>query len=236
MKTNIINNKDYDWNFNEFKENPQTIIFKDWIKKKSDILEFGCHTGTLARVLYEDKNCQTDGIEGNKEALRKAKKWLNNAYLLDIENTNLYPQLNKKYDYIIFSHILEHLRNPYEVLKKSKDYLKADGSIIIGLPNVSNIRQRFDMLKGKFEYTEVGVMDSTHYTMFNYYTAIKMINECGLNIEEYNTPFRISPIKYVISTIPKIWHITKILPNCFLFAHNKPNLTDPIILFKCTKK
>ncbi len=236
MTSHITNIKDYDLNFKEFKDNPQTIIFKNWINDNSNILEFGCHTGLLARLLSEDKNCYVDGIEGNTIALNKAKKWINKAYCLDIEDIKNYPDIDKQYDYIIFSHVLEHLRNPHEVLKKSQDYLKNDGYVIIGLPNVSNIIQRLDMLKGKFEYTETGIMDSTHYTMFNYYTAIKMINECGFNIEEYNYPYRISPIKYIISKIPKIWHITKILPDSFLFAKDRHNLTDPIILFKCTKQ
>ncbi len=228
-------NKDYDLDFEEFKQNPQTLIFKDWIEDNSMILEFGCHTGLLARVFSEQKNCKIDGIEGNRQALEKAKQWLGKSYCIDVEQIDTYPSIEKKYDYIIFSHILEHLRNPYEVLQKSKDYLKDDGHIIIGLPNVSNIVQRIDMLMGKFNYEDTGVMDNTHYTMFNYHTAIKMIKACGLQVKEYNTPAKKSPIKYMIYRTPIIWRISKFLPDWFLFAKQKPNLTDIIMLFKCNK-
>ena len=42
---------------------------------------------------------------------------------------------NRKYNLISFNKVLEHVDNPVDILKKSKDYLKTDGFVYIELPN-----------------------------------------------------------------------------------------------------
>ena len=81
----------------------------------------------------------------------------------NIESDEVWESIRSDtFDVIIFSHVLEHLTDPWSVLKKSTELLKKNGVIIIALPNINNAKDRFKILFGNFEYTEEGVMDKTH--------------------------------------------------------------------------
>ena len=45
---------------------------------------------------------------------------------------------NRKFNLITFNKVLEHVDNPVEILKKSKDYLKPNGFVYIELPDGDN--------------------------------------------------------------------------------------------------
>lgn len=234
---NTINSLPYHYSEESFKENEQTKIVLDWIDKDKKVLEFGCHSGLLTKLLVEQKSCVVDGIELNQIALEKALLWLNNGYVADIEDIDSWENMlnNTKYDYILFLHVLEHLRNPTEVLIKALKFLKKDGIIIIGLPNISNVKDRLKISLGRFEYEDSGVMDRTHIKMFNYFTALDLIKNTNLKVIDYKTPYRINPLKYLISRIRFIWRISKLMSNNTILFKNKPNITDQIMLFKCNQ-
>jgi len=42
------------------------------------------------------------------------------------------------FDYVIFADVLEHLRDPLEVLKRTKKYLNENGSVLISVPNIAH--------------------------------------------------------------------------------------------------
>ena len=48
-------------------------------------------------------------------------------------------QINSKYDYITMFHVLEHIPNSIEVLKKLKKLLKPKGKLIIEIPHAKDI-------------------------------------------------------------------------------------------------
>jgi 2-polyprenyl-3-methyl-5-hydroxy-6-metoxy-1,4-benzoquinol methylase len=220
-----------------FRNNNQTKKVLEWVPSYSTILELGCHTGLLSKVLHLEKNAKITGIEINKEALQIAKEWQEQSYIADIEKIDEWGSFisNKKFDVILLLHVLEHLRNPEEVLSKLKDFLNPDGLIIIGLPNISNIHERIGMLLGRFEYTETGVMDNTHYKMFNYHSALKLIKESNLKLNHYFPTRQLSPIKELFDYLPFFWKIGlkfKSKPS-FLFR-NWHNMIDETMLFKCS--
>lgn len=234
-----LNSLNYHQPYKEFYENQQTQKVLDWAELVTRLLEFGCHTGLLSRALRETKKCSVVGIDINKDALKIAEKYQSETFYFDIENYNQwYKELrNQVFDVITFLHILEHLRNPQEVLQHSLYLLKPNGIVIIGLPNVSNAKERFDMTFGRFEYTDIGVMDRTHMHMFNYKTAIKLIEDAGLVIEEYFSPWQVNPIKHFLDHLPVFHRFAKNMsekpPRLFKFS---PNITDSVMLFKCKVK
>ena len=84
-----------------------------------------------------------------------------------MESIYLNIKYEKYFDIIVFADILEHLKEPLEVLKRYKKYLKDDGYIIISIPNIANWKIRFKSLLGRFEYNEYGILDSGHLRFFN---------------------------------------------------------------------
>lgn len=229
----------YDKDYRDFLKEKQALKVLSWACKEGLCLEFGCHTGLLSRALKDINKCDVCGVDINKNALKIAEKYQSEAFYFDIEDyAQWYKVLeNKSFDVITFLHILEHLRNSHEVLIQAKKLLNPKGTIIIGLPNVSNAKDRFDMTFGKFEYTDIGVMDRTHVHMFNYKTATKLIEDAGLEIEEYFSPWQVNPIKHFLDHLPVFHRLAKNMsekpPRVFKFS---PNITDSVMLFKCKVK
>ena len=72
---------------------------------------------------------------------------------------------------MLFSHVLEHLRHPSDVLRAFTELLHPEGVVLIAVPNVLAWKQRWRFLTGRFEYTETGIMDRTHLRFLTYDTA-----------------------------------------------------------------
>jgi 2-polyprenyl-3-methyl-5-hydroxy-6-metoxy-1,4-benzoquinol methylase len=165
-------------NFNLSAHSPHQII-SSLLSSGSTILDVGCNTGLLGK--HNFKKAIFDGIDINKQALIKAKPYYRHLLLADLsllKNINL----KNKYDFIIFSDILEHLPRPDLTLIFFKKYLKPGGSIIISLPNIARFEIRLQLLFGKFEYTQSGILNQDHLRYFTKKSATDFISKSGYRI------------------------------------------------------
>jgi O-antigen biosynthesis protein len=129
------------------------------------ILEVGCACGA---TLLELKNwyplAELHGIELNPQAAAIASLFANvrseNIESMDIEWPLLY------FDYIIFADVLEHLVEPWNVLRKVMPYLNENGKVLASIPNVAHYSVIRDLLKGHWTYTDKGLLDITHLRFF----------------------------------------------------------------------
>ena len=54
------------------------------------------------------------------------------------------------FDYVLCGDVLEHLRDPYALIRKIRAWLKPEGRLICSLPNIRNWRILADLiLKGQ---------------------------------------------------------------------------------------
>jgi len=96
--------------------------------------------------------------------------------------------------------VLEHLRNPDQILRQSHEVLKRDGWLIVSLPNIANIYVRLMLLFGRFDYAERGLLDRTHVRFFTRKTARQLLESNGYSIlEEKET---IIPLELVLGWSP----------------------------------
>jgi len=97
-------------------------------RDEKKLLDVGCGTGDFLIAAYNN-NWNVCGVEPNENARRKAiEKGLQ-------INTGIDELLEKKYDVITLWHVLEHLPNVSEKIKKIKNLLVEDGTLIIAVPN-----------------------------------------------------------------------------------------------------
>ncbi len=166
-----------------FMENHLAIskIF-DFIAPGSEVLDVGCSTGFLGSMLRKIKGCNVVGIDNDRAALRIAQQNLDSVIIADIENDEI--KLRMEFDYIIFADVLEHTKNPEDVVNRFKRFLKHGGFILISVPNVAHPLVRLNLLLGRWNYTDVGIIDKTHLRFFTYKTAKEMLKKAGLKIVE----------------------------------------------------
>lgn len=160
-------------------------VINGWIQNDADVLEFGPANGRLTKYLTMQKNCKVTIVEIDREAGEEAKRYAVKSYIGkkygNIENY-YWEKNKKKYDYIIFADVLEHLSNPRKVLDNCKKILKENGRILISIPNVTHNSIIVDMLNDKFEYGDVGLLDHTHIHFFTLKTFKDMMNSLEMYI------------------------------------------------------
>ena len=199
--------------YDYYNSNPYSVHQKiiSSIGKDKKVLDVGCSEGLLSKRMNQN-NCTIVGIELDTEAALKAKSFCEEVIIGDVESVTLKPEYLNYFDVIVFADILEHLKDPLDVLKTFKNYLKDDGYIIISVPNIANWRIRLQLLFGNFEYNEYGILDSGHLRFFNKKGALKLVNDAGFEIIEFDLSVG------DVNKFSKIVHsIGRIRPNLLAF-------------------
>ena len=95
------------------------------------VLDFGCGYGPIGIYLKKTYDVEVDAVDVNERALNLAKK---NAELnktnINIFESNIYENVNKKYDYIITNPpIRVGKKILHEILFKAKEHLNINGEL-----------------------------------------------------------------------------------------------------------
>ena len=131
----IDNERNYAYSFDFDVIHPFMIkSFEPFFNKNGNFLELGCYKGDFTKRLtdyFDDITC----VEASSEAIEEAKQKVPsnvkfiNALFEDVK-------LDKKYDNIVLTHVLEHLDDPVKVLKRINDeWLSEDGRFFLVTPN-----------------------------------------------------------------------------------------------------
>lgn len=146
------------------------------------VLDLGCATGRLGRKLRElNKACELVGVEIFEPAAEEAKKHYDALYLGDLECLTL--PYKEYFDFVICGDILEHLRQPEEIVKKIHIWLKEGGILISSIPNIRYWRILRDLvIFGKWEYCEVGILDNTHLRFFTRQSFLKLLEKFNFSV------------------------------------------------------
>ncbi|TCT03188.1 class I SAM-dependent methyltransferase [Aquabacter spiritensis] len=135
------------------------------------ILDIGCGSGDLARLIKQRRPAVTiEGITHNQVEADAASDVLDKVYVADIER-DAAARIAPPFDCLLFSHVLEHMRDPARVLSAFLPMLEAGGAIVIAVPNVLEWRTRARFLMGDWTYADSGILDRTHLRFFTYATV-----------------------------------------------------------------
>lgn len=151
------------------------------VGKNKKVLDIGCATGYLSQEMV-DNGCDVIGIEIDKDAAKIASEICKKIYVGEASQI-IVEVVEKNFDIILFSDVLEHLVDPISILKKSSSLLAKDGSIIISVPNVAYWKIRLMLLFGNFNYSKIGILDETHLRFFTYKTLRELVIDAGYVID-----------------------------------------------------
>lgn len=154
------------------KNNTRAII-ANAVKKGGICLDVGCGAGGLGHVLHKYQDAKVYGIDYDKVALKYAKNTgdyveLYNFSIIDKKGNDYkrFIDAKRKYDYVIFADVIEHVLNPEELLIFFAKFLKPDGKIIVSLPNIAHFDIVRGLINGDFNYNKVGLLDNTHLRFY----------------------------------------------------------------------
>lgn len=190
----------------------------------SRVLEFGPATGYMTRVLRDNLECQVTGFEYSPESANQSSRYCEQMIVGDLEDASRWSELQGFYDVIIFADVLEHLRQPDVVLSRCHQYLAPNGRVIISIPNIAHWTIRRQLLLGKFEYTQTGLLDNTHLKFFTKKTLTNMIADCGFVVKSLTFTISHYPADRLFAKM-RLWRlksrinalINRVAPNAAAF-------------------
>lgn len=134
--------------------------------RESSILEIGCGSGGTARaVRAAGKAGRYVGIELFAEAAEAARDCLDTLIVGDVERIDL-SAAGTGFDALIMSEVVEHFSDPWATIARLAPLLRPGAAVFASSPNVAHWQVIRDLLRGRFDYADAGVMDRTHLRWF----------------------------------------------------------------------
>jgi len=188
-----------------------------------EVLEIGSSIGYMTKEFLK-KGCVVDVVESNRQDAKKVGNVARRVFSGSIEDREIQRQISSSYNTVVCADVLEHLMNPQRVLFFLKRKLKKGGQILISIPNIAFWDMRLELLKGRFEYKESGLLDKTHLRFYTYDGFLKLLHDRGFKIVKiYPAEGRI-PFEYTLRKIPLLGqNLVKFLKPKVMGAF--PNLT-----------
>lgn len=169
--------------------------------QSSAVLELGCGAGgTGAATLAAGKAGRYVGIELSESAAALARDRLTEVVVGDVGELDL-ARFQGQFDALIVSEVLEHLTDPWGVLRRLGQCLKPGAMIYASSPNVAHWKVIAGLLSGRFDYQDKGVMDRTHLRWFTPATYSQMFVDTGFTVLEVRP---VTPLKARLRMLDRV--------------------------------
>ena len=164
------------------------------------VLEIGCGAGATMQWLRSIRRINhATGIELLPEVACVAEAVFDKVIVGNIESIDLQAPFGG-FDMIIALDVLEHLVDPWKVVRLCNELLKPGGFMIVSIPNISHYSISFPLvLRGSWNYKMDGLLDRTHLRFFVAQTSVDLMTSSGLVVEKVER-IRIPP--KILSNIP----------------------------------
>ena len=192
--------------YDEHVDAPQEVarMLADLVPVGSRVLDVGCGTGCVSRIIADARNAKIIGIEPNSHRAAAAR-----ARGLEVYEEPFTPAIVQRlepFNVVLFADVLEHVADPGSFLQFARRGLLPGGRVVASVPNVAHWSVRLDLLRGRFDYQPLGIRDATHLRWFTADTVRSLFETNGLRVislqhtagvmlaEYYRRPWRwISP-------------------------------------------
>ncbi|MEJ5896894.1 class I SAM-dependent methyltransferase [Aquabacterium sp. G14] len=147
------------------------------------IVEIGCSSGALARD-YKLRNpgCWYLGCDIDASYVDLARRHCDEVKVLDIDQApeNFYSM---GADVWVFGDTLEHMKDPWAVLRRVRESMQPGGVVVACIPNAQHWSVQVRLNVGEFRYEASGLLDRTHLRWFTRKTILQMFAEAGFAVD-----------------------------------------------------
>ncbi len=168
-----------------FSLQPHTAVFKSlkYIKDGSKVLDIGCAWGYLGKIL-KPRSCCVVGVEIDQKIAKMAESHCDKVFVCNLEDALMLGSCldREVFDTIVCLDVLEHLARPDKFLVFLKNFLAPRGKLIVSIPNIARFEHRINLLLGKFNYEDAGILCKGHLRFFTENTAKRLLRGCGYKI------------------------------------------------------
>ena len=150
------------------------------------VVEVGCMHGALAET-YRAAHPATryTGIDIDADYAAAAAAHCHQALAGDIEALDtdaldaLFPS-----DCWVFGDCLEHLRDPWRIVRQIRQRISPGGCLVTCIPNGQHWSVQMRLATGAFRYEDSGLLDRTHVRWFTRITMLEMFQQAGWRVDK----------------------------------------------------
>ncbi|MCW3066915.1 MAG: wbbL 5 [Solirubrobacterales bacterium] len=155
------------------------------------VLDLGCASGALGAALRARGDVAVVGIERDPDYAADAAARLHHVLVADLEAFDGWDELGT-FDVVIAGDVLEHLRDPWAVLRRASAVLDPGGLAIVSLPNVRYWETFWILARhNTWPRRSEGIFDGTHLRWFTLRDAWALLDQAGLETVEVRRQMRL---------------------------------------------
>jgi 2-polyprenyl-3-methyl-5-hydroxy-6-metoxy-1,4-benzoquinol methylase/glycosyltransferase involved in cell wall biosynthesis len=145
----------------------------------AEVLDVGCSTGSFA-VALKRKGCRVTGIEINPRAAEVAQSRCDAVHVGDVASVLASGVLPEgAFDVVVAADVLEHLVDPWSVVRALRRLVRPGGVMLASLPNVTHASVVLELCRGRFPTGPEGLLDDTHLRFFGEASAVALFTQTG---------------------------------------------------------
>lgn len=150
------------------------------LPKGARVLDVGAASGTLGK-LCEGMSLAVRGIEPEARWIESGRRYYQDVLVSTIDDAP--EDFLRDHSAVVCGDVLEHLPDPDRTLSRLVALQRPGSRFIVSVPNVANIWVRLNLLFGRFDYTDRGILDRTHLRFFTRRSFIGFLSRSGLAVQ-----------------------------------------------------
>jgi SAM-dependent methyltransferase len=166
------------------------------VRQGGRILDIGCGNGGFLKEMKR-RGYDVEGTELTEASASRVSKEAN--ILIHIGDPLSLELSERSYDAVTFWHVIEHVRNPIEILRKVNFLLKDTGILFLSLPNQDSWQAK------AFGKDWFHIDPPRHLFGFGIMSLIRLLEKCGFSVECVNTfSLEYNPFGFMQSMLNRI--------------------------------
>ena len=168
------------------RHNPDLLRLMPALARK--VVEVGASSGALAREYKRvNPHCRYVGVEVDPALTLLAARHCDEAVTLDIETAgDTFWRQHLDCDCWVFGDTLEHLRDPWKILRQVRACMPPQAVLVACIPNAQHWSLQVSLSVGDFFYQDQGLLDRTHLRWFTRKTIHSSLSDCGFAIQAWH--------------------------------------------------
>jgi len=171
------------------------------------LLDLGCGAGATVAAIRALRGAAAPfwagGVELDEAAAAEAERHCDRVWRGDVEAGAFDADIKPgSLDVVLCLDVLEHLADPWAMVKRLSPLLAPGGRLIVSIPNIRNWKFIWRLFaKGDFHYRDAGLLDRTHLRFFVRPTAVDLATCGGLALHHVGStqPFTPPDARWLLS-------------------------------------